>query len=506
MILVTHNNQQVIRVFSEAKQAVLDFSPKQSVIDVLYALARQNPESLLVWQHESLAGQLDLDYIADVPVIHKKMLSFSFNAFLPPQIGYVEQSPFIAVNKKVCYPTWQMSGQVGCIKASNLLQFQHLVNDANFSYALCSIAKLAMPQGLWCYSDPKLVKRDLVVSEEASSIITLFKFVKQHYKNVWVGLLFLNLLIYEKRWALFSALGTLGVKRRLSVFKVLDISEEPKVKEEVSNIDVIIPTIGRKKYLYDVLKDLAKQTLLPKKVIVVEQNPDSGSTSDLNYLTTEIWPFKIDHVFKHRTGACFSRNLALEKVDSEWVFFADDDIRFKSDFLKTVIRNLRLNGAQAAMQSCLLSGQEKTYNIIHQTSIFGSGCSIVNSQCAKKVLFDLNLEHGFGEDTMYGNQLRALGVDIIYFPEPSILHLKAPMGGFRTEFKQLWSDEVVQPKPSPTIMYLKLKHDTVQQLRGYKLMLFFKTYKFNVFKIRRFNSQWEQSHKWAQFLLNRAVK
>jgi GT2 family glycosyltransferase len=37
------------------------------------------------------------------------------------------------------------------------------------------------------------------------------------------------------------------------------------------SIDVIIPTIGRKQYLYAVLQDLAQQTHLPVNVIIVEQ-------------------------------------------------------------------------------------------------------------------------------------------------------------------------------------------------------------------------------------------
>jgi GT2 family glycosyltransferase len=42
------------------------------------------------------------------------------------------------------------------------------------------------------------------------------------------------------------------------------------------SIDVIIPTIGRKQYLYAVLQDCA-QTHLPVNVIIVEQNPQEDS-------------------------------------------------------------------------------------------------------------------------------------------------------------------------------------------------------------------------------------
>ena len=54
-----------------------------------------------------------------------------------------------------------------------------------------------------------------------------------------------------------------------------------------ATIDVVIPTIGRKKYLYDVLCDLRKQTHLPKNVIIVEQNLLLDSKSELDFLQND---------------------------------------------------------------------------------------------------------------------------------------------------------------------------------------------------------------------------
>jgi hypothetical protein len=54
---------------------------------------------------------------------------------------------------------------------------------------------------------------------------------------------------------------------------------------------MLLYPIGRKKYLYDVLKDLAKQ-IITTKVIIVEQNPVENSASNLDYLMTESWPLK----------------------------------------------------------------------------------------------------------------------------------------------------------------------------------------------------------------------
>jgi hypothetical protein len=46
--------------------------------------------------------------------------------------------------------------------------------------------------------------------------------------------------------------------------------------------------------------------------------------------------FNIRHKFTHQTGACNARNLALSHVESEWVFFNDDDNKFSCDLIENV--------------------------------------------------------------------------------------------------------------------------------------------------------------------------
>lgn len=118
------------------------------------------------------------------------------------------------------------------------------------------------------------------------------------------------------------------------------------------------------------------------------------------------------------------------------------------------------------------------------------------------------LEFGYGEDFDFGMQLRNQGVDIIYCPDIKITHLKAPFGGFRTKIKQLWDDDEVQPKPSPTIMYTFLKHYTQKQLLNYKLVLFLRLLKkesvFNYARFfKNFQKKWGASMFWAEKLMRR---
>jgi GT2 family glycosyltransferase len=240
-------------------------------------------------------------------------------------------------------------------------------------------------------------------------------------------------------------------------------------------------------------------------VIIVEQNPQPGSVSELDFLTNQTWPFNIKNTFTHQAGACNARNLALSQIESEWVFLADDDIRFDVDFFKNVFCKLEQYGAKVITTSCLQKNEIQRYSITNQSGIFGSGNSFVKASCLTAVSFDMALEFGYGEDIDFGMQLRNSGFDIIYFPEIRILHLKAPIGGFRIKVKHLWDTQKVLPKPSPTIMYVFLKHYTQQQLLCYKLVSFFKIIKKEpvanyLLFFKQFKKKWNRSLYWANKL------
>ena len=509
MIVVYHSNTKIVAVLSSENQKI-DFDSKDAIALGIHKLALKFPDEKIVWCNQLLKQQLNLDTINFVFHHKKMMLSYcpSQDNFFDSKIGYVDESPFIKVNKSVTFPTWQMSSLVGAVHAEVLVALKDAIPfDENFNYFLCSLAKLAMPLGLLCYSEPKLLKNNGVISPPKANAAILFCFVKQHYKTRWVFLLLLDILLYERKLPLFPFFVSFFYKKRSNKNIDLDSVEVQSSRNIVQKrvMDVIIPTIGRKNYLYNVLQDFSKQTLLPHKIIIVEQNPIEGSVSELDYLVAETWPFEIQHLFIHQAGACNSRNLALKEIASQWVFFADDDIRITQDFLKQVLEKTVNYGAKALSISCLQKDQEQKFKNIFQWGTFGSGCSVVFAESLKGCTFGMGYEFGFGEDGDFGMQLRNQGCDILYLPKPEILHLKAPIGGFRTRPKFQWQNESIQPKPSPTIMLYQLLHNTPEQILGYKTILFFKYYQHQKIKnpIRYytfFQKQWGISVYWANKL------
>jgi GT2 family glycosyltransferase len=228
----------------------------------------------------------------------------------------------------------------------------------------------------------------------------------------------------------------------------------------------------------------------------------------LDYIENEVWPFIIKHIFTHQPGACNARNIALSQVESEWVFLNDDDNRFDSTLISSVFDAIETYENEVITVSYIQKGEIKIENRVKQWETFGAGNSFVKMERLEIVKFNTSLEFGYGEDADFGMQLRNLGVDVLYIPNPEILHLKAPMGGFRTKPVLAWHSDAIQPKPSPTIMLFKLTHESKQQICGYKTSLFIKYYKHQSIKnpilyFQNYIKQWNKSVFWANELNNK---
>lgn len=503
MILLIHKNKVVVEVFDLKTNTRVDVSIS-SPIKALFDLADKYQERILVWCEESLKSSLNIEGVKESFQLKNTMLSYSKTNYLLDQIGYVEDSPFLKINKDVKYPTWLMSSDVGAIHASQLLKFEHKIRyNTSFDFALNSIAKLGMPQGLFCYSEPVILEKNSLSERSQSSVSELFEFVKYNYKNIWSFLLFINFIIHERKFPFLPFVKTLFIKKNnLSLDFDLKPIPEKQINKSAS-IDVIIPTLGRKNYVHDVLIDLSNQTQLPEQVIIVEQSEDEET--ELDFIKNKSWPFNIIHEFIHQTGACNARNLALQKVSSKYVYLADDDNKFGHTLLQDIVTKMEYYGLNAISMSYLQANEIEKNENAFQYSTFGGGSSVISSKFLKHVAFDMALEFGYGEDADFGMQLRNLGVDVIYVPDIKILHLKAPTGGFRTKFVHSWESDKLQPKPSPTVLFNRKKNTTKRQLLGYKTTLLLKFYRNqnikNPFKyLKTFKNQWNASAFWANEL------
>ena len=512
MILMYHKSGvHVVEVFHNHEQVPFEGS---NCTDVFWSLANQYPNEIICWCEITLKDYLVIENLKEVFHHDLIMASYSFQTdFLPESIGYVDQLPFANVNRTVLYATWKMSRDMGGIKGAVIMQFKNEMSKIkNFEFLLNSIAKVGQQNSLFCYSAPQLCKAgasSLKIFYTASTK-QLFQFVFAHYSTVWTSILLLCLTYYEKKIPLLSYVGGFFNKKLfrksidLSAIKVLS-SREFLVPFDV---EVIIPTIGRANYLREVIQDFSKQTILPSKIIIVEQSPNKETDTELSFLEEHDWPFEIVHHFIHKTGACNARNLALSETTAEWIFFSDDDQRFDEDLIEKVFREIKSYGLDCLTTSYLQINEKKFFKLPKQWGTFGAGNSLVRGTFARSVRFSPVFEHGYGEDADFGRQLKNMGCDIVYHPDLEIKHLKAPVGGFRKKNKQPWEEEEILPKPSPTVMAHALKHYTEEQILGYKVSLILRFYRHQseknpFFYLKQLNRRWTISKRWAGRLLEK---
>jgi len=512
MIIVFHDRKKVIKIFDFEEDLELDHHG-ETIQKTLFRLASENKDCFLGWCNSELENFID--HIKLNSVFHHDLImasySTSVNYAISSAVGYVEDSTFLKVKQDVTYPTWLMSSDVGGVNAKVLAQFKKLSSRTmSFDSFLNHLSKQAIKKGLFCYSKPALLLYGFPKLETMNQN-SLFSFVKNHYRLRWIFILFFDYLIYEKRfklWNLFKVFIIPKYVKDVIDFSAIDVESIIADKHSERSYDVLIPTLGRAEVLKDVLLDLAEHTILPNKVIIVEQNGLPESETELNYIYDQEWPFEIDHTFIHQLGACNARNIALKKISSPWVFLADDDIRLTKTLIENAYKFIEKYGADALNMASLRKGEKLAQTFPIQWYAFSTNSSFVKSSVIKDIVFGMEHEFGFGEDSDFGMKIRNQGTDVIFYPNSEILHLKAPVGGFRSKMNLPWDNESIQPKPSPMVLAHRLKHTTKEQLLGYQTILFFKFFgnqgNKNPFSyVSNMRKRWRRSIHWANHLINK---
>ena len=94
---------------------------------------------------------------------------------------------------------------------------------------------------------------------------------------------------------------------------------------------VVIPTKNRYEDLNRLLESISNQTLLPQRVVIVDQS-DKKSDFDYEKSSSDI---EIKHLYEPQvSGLCAAKNLGVKYAVGDCVYFFDDDIILDNDFLK----------------------------------------------------------------------------------------------------------------------------------------------------------------------------
>jgi succinoglycan biosynthesis protein ExoM len=102
-------------------------------------------------------------------------------------------------------------------------------------------------------------------------------------------------------------------------------------------ISVCIATFRRLDRLHALLEDLAKQTLLPDEVVIIDNDAAGSARKVVEDFKTKGCPFKIIYDIQPERSISVTRNMTVHRSSGEWLAFIDDDERAPPEWLERLM-------------------------------------------------------------------------------------------------------------------------------------------------------------------------
>lgn len=132
----------------------------------------------------------------------------------------------------------------------------------------------------------------------------------------------------------------------------------PKKPRGTADLSLVVCTYGRTKQLSELINSIKHQSVPPKEIIIVDQNPPNfldtlikDSAGNLNIVHANV-PF---------TGASKARNYGASIATGELIAFPDDDCIYRKDTIKNVMSGFQRKDELGV----LIAGKDETLNAIH---------------------------------------------------------------------------------------------------------------------------------------------
>ena len=132
----------------------------------------------------------------------------------------------------------------------------------------------------------------------------------------------------------------------------------PEKPTGTADLSLVVCTYGRTKQLSELIDSIKHQSVPPKEIIIVDQNPPSfldtvikDSAGNLNIIHANV-PF---------TGASKARNYGASIATGELIAFPDDDCIYRRDTIKNVMSGFERKDELGV----LIAGKDETLSAIH---------------------------------------------------------------------------------------------------------------------------------------------
>ena len=129
----------------------------------------------------------------------------------------------------------------------------------------------------------------------------------------------------------------------------------PKKPAGKVDLSLVICTYGRTKQLAEFIQSIRCQSVAPKEIIIVDQNPPGFLD---NLLEDCAGKLNIVHKRVTFTGASKARNFGASIATSDLIAFPDDDCTYREDTIKNVIRGFERDDELGV----LIAGKDEILN------------------------------------------------------------------------------------------------------------------------------------------------
>jgi len=128
-----------------------------------------------------------------------------------------------------------------------------------------------------------------------------------------------------------------------------------------SNVTVIIPCYNDGQYIMEALQSIYNQTLLPEKIIIVDDGSDAATKKILNAINHPL----VQIIYQENKGVSAARNRAIALAQTDYIVNLDADDYFEPSFIEKAVAVLDNNNQVVAVSSyCRAFKNDKTIEII----------------------------------------------------------------------------------------------------------------------------------------------